>query len=221
MTALPDKTSMLKAWQSHRSPTNFTMAYSHYQQAPMGQDKGVVDVGWSGCCQRSFLQQDVDSQAADMSPSPVVFLRQVSAGISSRTSSCSQDIRDLPTSSKTLIFQSYQASLCWTELKPKQCCSHSTSQFRLILGEHCYHIKTCTTQLVICPPALFKPSGSLGRHSLGEQSISASPSPQTLNNHLCSSPFPCNTSGQSNLTKPDWGLFILLEAVPVYPFQGD
>lgn len=96
MTALPDKTSMLKASQSHRSPTNFTMACSHYQQGPTGQDEGVVDVGWSGCCQRSFLQQGVDSQAADMSPSPVVFLRQVSAGVSSRTSSCSQAIRGSP-----------------------------------------------------------------------------------------------------------------------------
>lgn len=104
MTALPDKTSMLKARQSHRSPTNVTMAYSHYQQAPMGQDKGVVNVGWSGCFQRSFLQQGVDSQAADMSPSPVVFLRQVSAGVSSRTSSCSQDIRGSPHEQQSFEF---------------------------------------------------------------------------------------------------------------------
>jgi len=73
---------------------------------------------------------------------------------------------ELPTKSKSLIFRSYPASLCWAELEPKWCCSHSTSQSRPIVRERCLNIRTCTTQLVTCPPAHSRPSGSAGRHSL-------------------------------------------------------
>lgn len=66
---------------------------------------GAGQRGGQDVVSKAFFS-DVSTARLQTSPTPVTFLRQVSAGVSSRTSSCSQDIRGAPHKQQTKYFDS-------------------------------------------------------------------------------------------------------------------